>query len=222
MIYLDADVLVTGSILPLWECDVSNFYLAGVRDTLTKYVRIATGLRNGDEYINSGVLVCNLALWKRDNLQKLFVREMHREGKAIPFEDQGILNYCCKGRIELLPPTYNLMPDYLRYSQRSLRKLTGNQAPALNKVSWDSSKTPVIVHFAGNSYARPWVAKSKHPYRTAYWQTARECGAELHESRYAKAYIIRHIIDKMPQCLQICIRKMAQRRKWKKNVKYNK
>lgn len=128
-LYLDSDTLIVDDIMPLWEFDLSGCYLAGVFEDISAVRPHTVGkqIPGIDTYINSGVLLLNLDLMRRDSLQeKLMGGEMDA---AAP--DQDLLNIVCYGKIRLLPPEYNYI---LGIHLQSIR----------------------IQHFLMRDYIRPW------------------------------------------------------------------
>lgn len=78
-IYLDADTVVTDNIAELYQIDLKNNLVGGCLDTfiandktLTKYAENATGVAVMS-YINSGVLLLNLAAFRKLHFTKHFL-----------------------------------------------------------------------------------------------------------------------------------------------------
>ena len=128
-LYLDADTLVVGDILPLWELDMREYFLAGVFDDIAPVRQETVGhhIPGIQTYVNSGVLLMNLALMRERNLQEKFLKEIN----DYLVLDQDLLNVVCYGGIRLLPPDHNCIPG----------------------VHADS---PRILHFLLRDYLRPW------------------------------------------------------------------
>ena len=57
-LYIDSDTLVVGSVLPLWEMDMTDYYLAGVFYDISSLREQTVGnhIPGVETYINSGVL----------------------------------------------------------------------------------------------------------------------------------------------------------------------
>jgi len=132
VIYVDADCIVSGSVDELWETDMESMLVAGVLDPGRKKDLERDGVTLPD-YINSGVLLMNLAAWRGEKVFSQIARYL-RENITEVF-DQDAINQVCKGRIRPLSHRWNFMthmlPDY------SLQKM------------------PVIFHFTGPS--KPWL-----------------------------------------------------------------
>ena len=103
---LDNDTIVNKSISELWDIDMTNYYVAGVRDTV--------GMNSKGFYINAGVVLHNL---KR-------IREEKKDDEAIhilntirkDFPEQDVFNELYKGHILELPTEYNSSDRFMNYN----------------------------------------------------------------------------------------------------------
>ena len=106
-IYLDCDLIVYGDLKELYDIELDDNYLAGVRDchimedTLreVQHQKIL-GIPSRDRYVNSGVLVMNLEKIRKDKLVSCFFEQLKRENW---YEDQDVLNLCCYPLIKIFP-----------------------------------------------------------------------------------------------------------------------
>ncbi|WP_330847969.1 glycosyltransferase family 8 protein, partial [Streptococcus suis] len=73
ILYLDCDILVKGSLNPLWESDLTHHYLAGVNELDMLHdnsdYRQKIGFTPQDIYVNAGVLLFNLELMRQDKIE---------------------------------------------------------------------------------------------------------------------------------------------------------
>lgn len=152
-IYLDCDVIVNNSIEELFSLDMNDTYVYGVRDfkfyekhdmLISHFAKI--GLGDNSEYINAGVLVMNLALMRKDSIQKNFYSKMHN---IYPFQDQDILNLCCQEKISFLPLKFNYFSIY--------------------GMPRDGQKNISIIHYAGD--VKPWFDR-KSLFSDDWWKCA--------------------------------------------------
>jgi lipopolysaccharide biosynthesis glycosyltransferase len=135
-IYLDADAVVVSSLDDLWSMNLGDNLVAGVLDGFMDQGELDSFELTADEYINSGVLVMNLDVWRRENIaDKMF--EEARRSKKITFPDQTVLNSVARGRVLLLGREWNFCSG--RY------------------VSYER-KIPKILHFSG--HGKPWALKN--------------------------------------------------------------
>lgn len=152
-IYLDCDLIVYGDLKELYDIELEDNYLAGVRDCHimedtpreVQHQKIL-GIPSRDRYVNSGVLVMNLEKIRKDKLVSCFFEQLKRENW---YEDQDVLNLCCYPLIRILPLKYNLFHFYLGKSIKFLYALP------YEKHTFDfNHERPFILHM-GADY-KPW------------------------------------------------------------------
>lgn len=172
-IYLDCDIIVHGDLKELFEIDLGNHYLAGVKDCHIiadtprerEHQRIL-GLLTRNKYINSGVLVMGLEKLRQD---KMFSRFMEQIKKENWYEDQDVLNVCCYPYIKILPLKYNLFHFYQGAAIRYLYELP------YDKSDFDfDHDVPYILHIGGEHKAWDDLrVKGAHE----WWQIAKSFSA---------------------------------------------
>lgn len=154
-LYLDADIVVNGSLRPLWEMDLQDNYCIGIKDSWIerKNYKSQIGLTNQDLYINAGVILFNLKKIRQDNMiEKLFKNTIDMFDK-ISYQDQDIINLTFKGLIGEAESIYNFAGENVKY-EKSKRK----QA--------------VIIHYTGS--AKPWHEKCKNKMKNIWLQYAKK------------------------------------------------
>ena len=142
-LYLDADIIVQGTLKKLYRTDLGDNYLGGVKDACidaTAY-KPEIGFSSSDLYVNAGVLLLNLKKWRADNLSQKFLQNTKELNGKIKYQDQDVINMTCKGKICRLPHKYN-------YTTKDLKD---NKYLAFLKN---------IIHYTGCH--KPWLADSKH------------------------------------------------------------
>lgn len=152
-IYLDSDIIVCSDLAELFSTDLEGCYLGGIKDVDfndplqnhdERYKE--TGLSAQSNYINTGVLLMNLKMIRRDKMTETFRREIK---KGYLFQDQDVLNITCLNKIRHLPVKYNLMNYLFLFPDRK---------PYLiyPKGEFDEAKkNPVIIHYA--AHLKPWL-----------------------------------------------------------------
>lgn len=165
-IYLDCDVLVNGDLKELYNIDLGDDYLAGVKDchiiedtSFQREHEKALGIPSRDKYINSGMMLMNLKKLREDGMVSRFWAQMKRENW---YEDQDILNYCCYPYIKILPIMYNL---FHFYCGKSIRRLWHLDYP---KEDFEFIE-PFIVHMGAKW--KPWFSR-KVKYADEWWKLA--------------------------------------------------
>ena len=143
IIYADVDTVFCDSLADMYAIDMGENLIAGVADA--DQGRPFPAKHNG--YINSGVLIMNMAQIRRQKLYDVW----HRMAMAGGFRyaDQDILNKTCDGRILYLPPRYNYMPG----PGGRFAKTIENGIYSARAV-FDAQTNPAIIHFI---LRRPWL-----------------------------------------------------------------
>lgn len=156
VLYLDCDILVRGSLAELWNTEINEYVLAGVQDTIGQNSRRFIELKKEDIYVNAGVLLINLARWREMCLEKSCLKYLMSKNYKVEFNDQGIINHCCNGKIKLISPKYNYMIPYDRYTRNQLVKIVQKKNFYTEEELNEARRNPTIVHFAGYAFSRPW------------------------------------------------------------------
>lgn len=165
VLYLDCDVIVNGSLKELWNMDISNYALAGIRDRINDYVHVYNRLRYSmaEGYINSGVMLINLKKWRNDHFFDKAKEVAKAKGaKVLKNHDQDIINAIYHGQILFLPFKYNLLEYYL-YTEEWLH-LDRKYYPEII----EACKTPAIIHFCMPQ--KPWHYECINPYKELYFK----------------------------------------------------
>ncbi len=113
IVYLDCDLVVLGDIAELYLTDLGDNIIGAapeefVRSTpeFREYAREALGV-DPDGYVNAGVLVMNLAEFRRSKIEDKFIELISEYDFDLLDPDQAYLNYLCHGKIHTLPNGWN-------------------------------------------------------------------------------------------------------------------
>ena len=155
LIYLDVDVAVCRDLNALYATEMGGCYFAAAKDivhsTKPEYLEWAArwGFTEWDGYVNTGVLVMNLSLFRREPVRDRLLAVAVEASRW--FCDQDALNFVCKGRIAPLDPRWNVqLGDYCIEEQLAL---TGDEI-------W-------IAHFTG--LQKPWKYPARR-YPHLWWK----------------------------------------------------
>jgi lipopolysaccharide biosynthesis glycosyltransferase len=156
VLYLDSDMVVTGDIGGLWRAELGEAVLGAV--TIPGSTRCAPlGIPEKFGYFNSGVLLIDLARWRREDVLERLIAYLTANYDKIVDPDQDMLNACLYDRRLPLPYIYNaISPFFLDYHP------LGIGADELAAVRANAR----IVHFNGAS--KPWSYLCRHPRRAEY------------------------------------------------------
>lgn len=154
ILYLDGDIIVRKSLLPLWNTDLSNYAIAAAIDIdperTNSYNRLNYDPCLG--YFNAGVLLINLRYWREYNVINDFSVFIRMHYNNIVFHDQDVLNYTFRDKKLLLPIIYNLQRDFFLKKQYYKHK----------ENIFEACKDPVIVHYSGGQ--KPWHVYIRYPH----------------------------------------------------------
>ena len=148
VLYLDPDLVVNGSILPLYQMDMENYYFAAASHTgafLQKMNTLRLDMDEDSPYINSGVMLMNLSLLRKEqNFEDVF-RFIEKRKNLLVLPDQDIISGLYGSRIYAL--------DAFRYNMTE--RLYQIHAPFEKGFDLDwVRKNSVIIHYCGRN--KPW------------------------------------------------------------------
>lgn len=162
-LYLDCDIIALDDVKKLFELDISGSYAGAIEDFIDKSHFEKFGL---DRYFDSGVLVLDLEMMRKDNITQKLFEESDRLNGISKFLDQDALNIAFKGKTKFLPLKWNVSSPVFRKKVKYL----GN--PAEVDEALDS---PAIVQFTGPD--KPWeipYGAVAHPYTPLYFHYLRK------------------------------------------------
>lgn len=190
VIYLDCDIVVCGSIYELWSIDIKGKAMAACdpRDcqfaiNIRAYERLL--LPKNYAYFNSGVLIINLAFWRKEEVQKQFLCFITKNYHNIIYHDQDVLNAVLYDRTVYFSEQYNMQ-----------RTATENDGVFEN---------PVIVHFS--SVPKPWNWYCNHPLKHLYFEVLDKLEMPRWRPSWSpkglNAYIIKPLLRRIKQKITI-------------------
>lgn len=190
VLYLDGDVIVRHSLLPLWNLDLNDNAIAAVRGSegdLNHFLRLGYSPELG--YFNAGVLLINLKYWRDCHVVNDFKDFIANHSDSIYLHDQDVLNVVFKDRKKQLPAKYNLHHGFL------VKKPLFDFDKCKDEVI-EAREDPVIVHFTAE---KPWDAdqRNPHPFRSTFYkyQDQTKWKGTLVERRSARLRFRHHVID---------------------------
>lgn len=137
ILYLDADLIVRKNLSELYASLPPESYLAAA--TLHASMKNAEFVKPfGGRYFNSGVMVLNVALWRRDDITGKCIAFIKDHPEQIRFHDQCVLNHVCKPWNEVCI-TWN----YNKSISSRHAHLWGLTASKFDEIAAD----PAIIHY---------------------------------------------------------------------------
>lgn len=176
-LFLDVDMVVVDDILPLYNVNLNTGnVIAAVEDVISCVQRKETlGMDISQPYVNSGVMVCDVDLWRSlENEKPIF--DFVKEWSDRIINEQDVIAVYFTGKIKLLPIRWNMVGcNYLR--QRFV-------FPKYYVELTEARRHPAIHHFC--TLIQPWYADSPHPYRKLYVKYLRIYASVISEPVFLK------------------------------------
>ena len=168
ILYLDSDLLVMESLVPLWEQDLTGNWVAAVTnvfqdDHLDRPAEL--GLAGPGAYFNAGVLLFNLAEMRADRRSEALLEFAVENGERLAWRDQDALNVVLGSRRLELHPRWNCMNSVLLFPRAA--DVFGAAAVAEARLH------PAIRHFEGPGDNKPWHPDCERDRRELYFEHRR-------------------------------------------------
>ncbi len=155
ILYLDVDMIVSGSLRMLWETRLDGKSLAAVPDAWIDPVRFSA--RYGvaaHAYFNAGMLLLDIDRIRDSGGFAKTLAVIAEQGEALEFSDQDALNLV-------------FWNDWVAVDRRwNFQRIHLYQKP-LRAIEAEFSGLPTIIHFTES--VKPWRPDEWHPYRWIYW-----------------------------------------------------
>lgn len=156
-IYIDSDVVLTDDIAKLYDIEIGDNFIGACSDLsiadippLVAYTENAVGV-NKCEYINSGVLLMNLAKMRACDLEGHFLHLLNTYHFDSIAPDQDYINAMCNGKIFYLDESWDAMPN--------------DAKPPLAHTN--------LIHY--NLFSKPWCYDGIQ-YGEEFWKYAQDSG----------------------------------------------
>lgn len=167
VLYLDTDMMVRSSLVPLWATDLGDAPVGAVQDSGMGFtVHLPwreLGLSPRLPYFNSGMLVMPLGRWRDESISKRALELVARFGFSDA--DQGALNALFAGQWCSLDPKWNVQTHHLWAGDDD--PMRAMEDPDLLDAA---IRDPAIVHFCLGMWKRPWQPESRHRFRYEWFE----------------------------------------------------
>ena len=166
VLYLDGDVVVNGSLKALYQLDIKDVYIAGVKDptiVFSKDFCQEIGMPDDALYFNAGIMLMNITRMREEKTQRAFLEFLRQNSHRLRTDDQDVLNATLYKAVRYISPIYNY--NYWTEKDVALQLFTKEEV----KAAW---KHPVIIHYIGP--VKPWNYKSIHPKKSLWWHYLRQ------------------------------------------------
>lgn len=167
-LYLDGDIIVQEDLKELYNTDISNYYVAGVRGIGDDKLRKVLKNNNIRLCINAGVLLMNLKRMRKDNIEEKFNKFIPTlKNKKLYYADQDIINAVCCGKIYALPFKYNTRSWFQGSSYNQCKKVY----KCTKKEYEETKKHIAIIHYTTSK--KPWKDSSVK-FGNIWWEYAKK------------------------------------------------
>ncbi len=158
-IYLDSDLVIEGDLGQLWDENINNYPALAVQDYSHVYIDSRTELypayktlqlTPNTPYVNVGVLVINLKLWRLEDIAYRTLEFIHRFKAQCKFLDQDGLNAIIGGRWGLFDPRWNIN----LYNLDIYGHLFDMSEEERQQAQVALMQQPFVLHYTGQH--KPW------------------------------------------------------------------
>ena len=172
VLFIDSDTLILGLVSDYYYVDMDDNMLAAVpdagiyeRDSQVEDIEI---INKGEKYINAGVVLLNLKLWRQENADMLIADRIKEYKKEWLNSEQSVFNYAFYNRCKYIHLSYNYYTTFhFEEYEKILKHLELDRV--ISKEEYIEAKNaPIIIHFVGLPYVRPWYNKNISPYKEVY------------------------------------------------------
>lgn len=160
-LYLDCDTLILKDITQLFNVDISNYLLAGIKDVINSNKNAKKLNCKNKNYVNSGVLLINCKKWRDEKIYEK-IENLVLDNSID--NDQDAINKTTDNNKLLLHQKFN----YLEVWWQNNRFEYKNQE---KKDYLEAKNNPFIIHFTG---IKPNLLKCKHSYKNLWWYYAKK------------------------------------------------
>lgn len=188
VIYLDSDVLVVDDLTELWKMEVGDNYCLAAVDIACPFVDAYQANAESNQfkkaipylaaispipnwrqlqldgaapYFNSGVMVLNLARWRRESIDQKLLACLRENADHVWCWDQYALNVVFAGNWQPLPPRWNQGVHVFEYPDETCSPIDPDQFLAMRD-------RPALIHYT--TEFKPWQYRPYHPLREKFYE----------------------------------------------------
>lgn len=164
---IDCDTMILGSVEGLWNTDLSGKICAGVSDCFNDRYRRNIDLKDGEIYLNGGMILLNLDAIREGGFERKFTNYIATYGESLAYLDQDVLNAVIpQNGFKVVPLQYNVFSLCFYTTYKQLLKIRRSNCFYSSAEFYQAKQDPVIVHFTTCFLdgLRPWIKGNRHPY----------------------------------------------------------
>ena len=167
-IFLDCDIVVRSSLMPLWNQALGDAIIGAVPDpAFADHARL--GLAPGAAYFNAGVMLIDLEQWRAVEIGARSIAWAQANPHRMTFSDQCVLNWLLQDQWMAIDQTWNHQAGHC--GRRTRGGFVFDRA---------AIGDPAIVHYnappdygrRGDCEGKPWMYLCQHPWTFEYRRIA--------------------------------------------------
>ncbi|MGC7590838.1 glycosyltransferase family 8 protein [Bisgaard Taxon 46] len=162
VLYLDCDMVVTGSLAEMYYADFGDNMMYAVEDAFLNLVQHSyKEFPDMKPYFNSGMLLIDLNKWREQNIENQLM-DLTKRAVNVYYGDQDVLNIILKGKWKALDKIYNYQTgSRIAFIQHEM-------LDELKKYEDLQGQLPKIIHYITRH--KPWlVPEYDLLFRNQYW-----------------------------------------------------
>lgn len=164
ILFLDSDMVIRRSVLPLWNIDITRYSHAAVENPrVSSDYKHNLGISGDSSYFNSGVLLINLKMWRQLNVIQETMGFITQHPEKIHYVDQDALNYILEKKWLKVEPHWNAQKAFF---ETSVLEDLGVTSEEYHQARYN----PAIAHFTGGGSSKPWHYDCSHPFKEEYYK----------------------------------------------------
>ena len=170
LIHIDSDTLVVGSLKDVNDIDLNGKPMGMVTDFINSGYKRLIGLGKHDLYYNAGNIVFDVEKWNANKCTERIIEIINTRKEKFKLVEQDILNEYFQKEIAEIPFSYNYQTSTMIFEFSEIRKIYNMDASfSYSLDSYNEIKNnPIIFHFAGIMFSRPFYDDNIHPMKEKY------------------------------------------------------
>lgn len=170
LIHIDSDTLVVGSLETVNSIDLGEKTIGMALDFINSDYKKLIGLQNHEAYYNAGIIIFDVLKWKKNKCTQRILDIINREDEKFRLVEQDILNEYFQQEIAEISIAYNFQTSAMIFEFDEITKIY-NMYDCINLDGDEFCRiksSPIIMHFAGIMFSRPFYDDYIHPMKDIY------------------------------------------------------
>lgn len=165
VLYLDCDMIVRKSIMPLWNLEMGESTIAALDDAFSVYYRTNLDLQPDDIMFNSGVMLIDMKKWRERNVEERILDFIRNRHGFVEKGDQGALTAVLSRETLCFDTIYNAVTIFFDFSYEEMLRYRRPPKYYSEADVKRAVEDPVIIHYTLSFLSkRPWMEGCEHPW----------------------------------------------------------